>query len=161
MNLMNGGAAAAAPEMLSIVEEAGRLWVAGCSEQERGWAPRHQRESWLCLMHAVAVLRVPLAFGRAQAEVTLSEDGAVATMTVADIGTVQSAASTMVMRSGRHCVQFTVVLDMYMYFGVVRPGWDVEGAANANNVDCFYFTANGQRWAHWPLGPSLDDWERM
>ena len=31
-----GGAAAAAPEMLSIVEEAARLWVAGCSELERG-----------------------------------------------------------------------------------------------------------------------------
>ena len=29
-------AAAAAPEMLSIVEEAARLWVAGCSELERG-----------------------------------------------------------------------------------------------------------------------------
>ena len=33
----DGGVAAAAPEMLCIADEAGRLWVAGCSEQERGW----------------------------------------------------------------------------------------------------------------------------
>ena len=48
--------AAAAPEMLSLVEEAARLWVACCSEQERGWAPR--RASWLGLMHEVGLLRV-------------------------------------------------------------------------------------------------------
>ena len=59
MNLMNGGAAAAAPEMLSIVEEAGRLWVAGCSEQERGWAPRHELDNLLGLMHEVGLLREP------------------------------------------------------------------------------------------------------
>ena len=45
------GVAAAAPDMLCIVEEAGRLWVAGCSEQERGWVPRRELENWLCLMH--------------------------------------------------------------------------------------------------------------
>ena len=39
------GQAAAAPEMLSIVEEAGRLWVAQCSTQERGWMPRVGHES--------------------------------------------------------------------------------------------------------------------
>jgi hypothetical protein len=42
-----GRAAAAAPEMLSIPEEVARGWVAGCSEQERGWAPRRGLESWL------------------------------------------------------------------------------------------------------------------
>ena len=31
-----GGGAAPAAEMLSLVEEAARRWVAGCSEQERG-----------------------------------------------------------------------------------------------------------------------------
>ena len=60
-----GTVAAAAPEMLSIVEEAARLWVAGCSEQERGWVPRSELESWLGLMREVAMLRVPLLFGRA------------------------------------------------------------------------------------------------
>ena len=90
-----GGAAAAAPEMLSLVEEAGRQWVAGCSEQERGWLPCRELESRLCQMHEVEVLRVPLVFGWAHdTDVTLSEgcascgqgpwrDGAVATRNAA------------------------------------------------------------------------------
>ena len=61
------GAAAAAPEMLCIVEEAGRRWVAGCSEQERGWVPRRYLESLLGLMHEMELLRVPLLFGRSHA----------------------------------------------------------------------------------------------
>ena len=45
----------------SIPEEAARLWVAGRSEQERGWVPRREGESWLGLMHeAVGVLRLSL-----------------------------------------------------------------------------------------------------
>ena len=54
-----GGAAAAASEMLSLVEEEARLWVAGYSDRERGWAPRHELESWLSLMHKVGLLLVP------------------------------------------------------------------------------------------------------
>ena len=50
--------------MLSIVEEAARLWVAGCSEQERDWVPRRGVESLLGLMHEVAVLRWAAVFGR-------------------------------------------------------------------------------------------------
>ena len=46
--------------MLSIPEEAARLWVAGRSEQERGWVPRVELESWLSLMQEVVLLRVPL-----------------------------------------------------------------------------------------------------
>ena len=71
-------------EMLSIPEEAARLWLEGCSEQERGWVPRRGVESWLGLMHEVGVLRLPLAFGRAHADITLSENGAVATMGAQD-----------------------------------------------------------------------------
>ena len=55
-----------APERLSnIVEDAGRRWVARCSEQERGWIRRRELESWLCLMHELELLRLPLVFGRA------------------------------------------------------------------------------------------------
>ena len=50
--------------MLSIPEQAARLWVAGCSEQERGWVPRREFESWLCLMHEVGLLWLPLVFVR-------------------------------------------------------------------------------------------------
>ena len=77
------------------------MWVVGCSEQERGWVPRRELESWLSLMHAVEVLRVPLVLGRAHADVTLSEGGALATKTAgADNSSFQSAASTVAMRSG-------------------------------------------------------------
>ena len=120
-----GGAAAvpgAAPELLSMVEEVARLWVAGCSEQQRGWALRRGLESWLGLMHEVERLRVPLVFGRAHAEVTLSQGGAVATRTAG--GDWQAAASKVVMRSGRHFAQLTVEQD------VIRPGWDVQGGLN-------------------------------
>ena len=34
------GGGAAAPEMLSLVQEVGRQWVAGCSERNRGWVQR-------------------------------------------------------------------------------------------------------------------------
>ena len=109
-------------------EETARRWVAGCSEQERGWAPRRGVESWLCLMHEVGALRLPLAFGRAHASITLSENGALATKTG---GSWRTAASTAVMRSGRHYAKFTVVYCPYVYVGVIRPGWDVRGGLNA------------------------------
>jgi len=44
-----------------------------------------------------------------------------------------------------------------MIFGAIRPGWDVEGGAEAYSVDghCFYETWSGQRW------PGYNDWEGM
>ena len=55
-------AAAAAPERLSLAEEAARRWVEGCSEQERGWVPRRGFESWLGpmqqLMQEMGLLRL-------------------------------------------------------------------------------------------------------
>lgn len=81
------------------------------------------------------MLRLPLAFGWAHGSITLSENGALATK-----GRVggRTAASKAVMRSGRHCVQFTTV-EGFPFFGVIRPGWDVEGGENAFNVagHCF------------------------
>ena len=127
--------------------------MAGHSDQERGWVPRRELESWLCLMHEVGVLRLPLAFGRAHADVTLSEGVAVATKTVQDL-IPRAAASEAVMRSGRHFAQFTV-LEGSMYFGVIRPSWDVEGGANAEGAGghCFYHTDGGHRW------PGNHNWE--
>ena len=44
-----------------------------------------------------------------------------------------------------------------MFFGVIRPGWDVEGGEDAEDVDghCFYYTASGLRF------PGYRDWEGM
>ena len=66
------------------MDKAGRLWVAGRSEQERDWVPRRGLESLLGLMHEVELPRVPLLFGRAHGSFTLSEGGAVATMPVSN-----------------------------------------------------------------------------
>ena len=115
--------------------------------------PRRGDESWLCLMDEVEVLGVPLSFGRAHADVTLSEDGNLATKSVYT-GGYRTAASTAVMRSGRHFAQFTVVQGDHTMFGVIRPGWDVEGGVNAFGVDghCFYWADDGVRC------PGYHDW---
>ena len=152
----SGGAAAAPPEMLCIAEEAGRLWVAGCTEQERGWVPRSELESWLGLMQEVGVLQQPLLFGRRHSSLTKFGDipfsDSVATKR--HDGSWRSAASKVVMRSGRHFAQFTLVNGDNMFFGVTRPGWDVEGGATAWVEDsCFYDTRSGDRY------PGQVNWE--
>ena len=141
--------------MWSIAEEAARRWIADCNEQERSWVPRRGRESWLGLMWEVEVLRKDLVFGRSHERITLSEDGALATVDVS--GSWPGAASKAVMRAGRHYAQFTVVSGIYKFFGVIRPGWDVEAGQHAQFVNghCFYATANGTRW------PGYDSWEGM
>ena len=141
--------------MLSIPEEAARLWVAGCSEQERGWVPRRELESVLDLMWEVERLRLLLAFGRAHAaSLTLSENEAVATRGVGG-GVWRAAASKVVMRSGRHFVRFTVLDGDDMLFGAIRPDWDVEEGQFAWDADghCFYSTADRRRC------PSGYNWE--
>jgi hypothetical protein len=139
----SSAAAAAAQEleMWSIAEEAARRWIADCNEQERNWVPRHGRESWLGLMWEVEVLGKDLVFGRSHVEITLSEGGAVATMSDAGHGVWPTTASKAVMRMGRHYAQFTVVSGELTSFGVIRPGWDVEVGSRADNVDghCFYY----------------------
>ena len=149
----SGGAAAAAAEKLCIVEVAARRWLAECSEQERGWVPRLELGSWVCLMHEVELLRVPVVFGRSHAEVTLSEGGTVATK---NGNGIRTAASTVVMRSGRHFVQFTVLEGADLLFGVIRPGCDVEGGATAHTVygHCFYATFESRY-------PGNSNWEGM
>jgi hypothetical protein len=137
--------------MLSIPEEAARRWVLRCSEQEREWVSFRTTERWLCLMHEVEVLRLPLAFGRVHASVTLTENGAVATK--GGRFDALSAASKVVMRSGRHFAQFTVLGEYTVLAGVIRPGWDVspEGgvrgcAGPPEDVDghCFFSNNEGR-----------------
>ena len=131
--------------MWSIAEEAARRWIADCTKQERGWVPRRGRESWLGLMWEVEVLRRGAVFGRSHESMTLSEGGSLATMAMGNpISSFVTAASKAVMRADRHYAQFTVGT----LFGVIRPGWDVEGGQHAHHVDghCFYFTTYGTRF---------------
>jgi hypothetical protein len=152
----SGGTAAAAQqvELWPIAEEAARRWVLSCTDQERGWVPHRGRKSWLGLMWEVQSLRRGAVFGRSHEYITLSEGGSRATVHADGIGCT-SAASKAVMRAGRHYVQFTVMSGNYILFGVIRPGWDVEGGKNAHCVDghCFYDTYDGQRY------PGGHDWE--
>jgi hypothetical protein len=152
-----GTAAQQQAEMRSIAEEAARRWIATYTDQEQGWVPRRGRESWLGLMWEVEVLRRGAVFGRSHEEITLSAGGAVATKAVDYDTSIRSAASKVVMRAGRHYAQFTVVSGVYMYFGVIRPGWDVEGGRDAWSVDghCFYATMNGRHH------PGAHHWEGM
>ena len=131
------------PRFATIVEEAARLWVVGCSEQERGWVPQRWRRSQLGRMHEVEVLRLPLAFDWTHADITLSENGAVATRT--EGAGYRSAASKAVMGWGRHFAQFTVLNGCIMMFGVTRSGWNMEGGVEAVHGDgnCFYGTVSG------------------
>ena len=146
-------------EMLSIPEEAARLWLEGCSEQERGWVPRRGLESWLGLMHEVGALRLPLAFGRWRMPISRClRTGRWRRWTrSAGYTGVFVAASRVVMRSGRHFAQFTVVAGDDVLFGVIRPGWDVEGGQHAFCKDghCFYDTFDGRRL------PGTHAWEGM
>jgi hypothetical protein len=143
-------------ERWSIVQEVARRWLTECTDQERGWVPRRDRKSLLGLMWELEVMRRGVVFGRSHGSITLSEGGSLATKSVCDFGS-RAAASKVVMRAGRHYAQFTVVRGHGMYFGVIRPGWDVERGQFAHNVDshCFYYTNNGSNW------PGRRDWEGM
>ena len=80
---------------------------------------------------------------------TLSENGAVATKNANDFN-FRVAASQVAMRSGRHFAQFTVLNGDDMFFGVIRPGWDVEEEGRAFDVagHCFYGThRHGRRYS--------------
>ena len=116
-----------------------RQWIATCTDQERGWVPRRGRERWLGLMWEVESLRRGAVFGRSHEEITLCEGGSVATRAVSDYND-RAAASKAVMRAGCHYAQFTAVSGMYVYFGVIRPGWDVERGRDVQHAagHCFY-----------------------
>jgi hypothetical protein len=142
--------------MWSIAEEMARRWIASCTDQERGWVPRRGRESWLGLMWEVESLRRRgVVFGRSHGSITLSEGGAVATRSGQSAYTC--AASKAVMRAGHHYAQFTAMSGTIMFFGVIRPGWDVEGGQHAEKAikhgHCFYYTGDGRRC------PGYRDWE--
>eukprot|EP01046_Picozoa_sp_COSAG06_P086133 COSAG06_NODE_32759_length_500_cov_3.299252_1_plen_166_part_11 len=129
-----------------------------CIAQEQGWVPRRGRESWLGLMWEVESLRRGAVFERSNGLITLSEGGSLATRNGHD-GGLRTAASKAVMRAGRHYAQFTVVSGEFMFFGVIRPGWGVEGGEDAPNEDApnvdFYYTGDGSRC------PGGHDWEGM
>ena len=121
--------------MQCIADEAGRLWVAGCSEQERGWVPRREHESWLCLMREAELLRLALSFGRAHASIPVSEDAG--RFQLADGG--EQACDAI---EASFCAIYGGIRQRH----IVRRG-PTERGGYAPDVDghCFYCTGSGQR----------------
>ena len=160
-------------ETWSIIEEAARQWIAGCTDQEQGWVPRRGRESWLGLMWEVESLRRRGAvFGRCHADITLSEGGSRVTKAT---GGRRVAASKAVMRAGRHFLQLEIgydppetdydqhgdlgVGDYGMLFGVIRPDWDVR-RDDLPSGGQFFDTHEGRRYpggCRWG-DPSANRW---
>jgi hypothetical protein len=129
----------------SIAEEVARRWLVKCNEQERGWVPRNDQESWLSLMREVELVRCAAVFDRSHAFITLAEGGVWATKAVAEKQIDRVVASKAVMRVGRHYAQFTVLHGLLM-FGVIRPGWNVQGGENTLLVNCSSWTASARRF---------------
>jgi hypothetical protein len=158
-------------ELLSLADESGRRWIEQRGERERGWVPRRGRESHLSLMREVELLLLPLTFSvRALCvEVGLdvgdygNSDWAVATRlaaTAEDWPGNAAAATTAVMRAGRHFAEFRIgesTLDNpdddrpFPSFGVVLAQFDVEKnvgytGPKYTNGNCFYDPYGGQRY---------------
>ena len=81
----------------------------------------------------------------------VSENGAAATKNYVSFDrehSFQAAASKVATRSGRHFAQFTRVSEDYLFFGVIRPGWDVEEGSDVEDCGghCFYATGSGHRF---------------
>lgn len=92
---------------------------------------------------------------RAGRGVCLQEFGSRAT-TIESVGNWSTAASKIVMTSGRHCAQFTVLSSytQVSMIGLIRPWWDVENEPNAHEApdNLFLNTGSGSRYPgrlHW------------
>lgn len=161
-----GSADGAAAAQLSVVEEAARRWVLArpVEDQERVF----HVPGWLRRMDAM----VRPVFSRSGPEIELLQTGAVATRT--DGSGSRIAASAVTMRRGQHFATFTLLQGSFMYFGLVRPGYDVseiDSATQDNEImrdssrvlsaavgvagHCFYCTNNGRCF------PGFKDWDGM
>ena len=143
-------------EELSLVEEAGRRWVANLDERERRWVPRREADTWLRLRMEVEALRRPLVFGRSSSEIVLSEGGALATRSAVGKHTGRTAVSTRTMRAGCHFAEL-VLNGMLLGFGIFRPWMDVENGKDLFNVEgnCVLHTASGRVFPGFRAWPGL------
>lgn len=148
------------PEMWSIAQEAARCWVVECSAAERGWIGKGTRGRWLGLMQNLrrAGARQPLAFApyriapyRTSLEswyganasddrddpFRLSEGDTV--VTHHGHARLTAATRTAVMLcSGRHFAQFTVVSGQRSNFGVIQPeGSSLKRHDDGEDKHCF------------------------
>ena len=170
-------AGAAPPEMWSVASEVARRWIAARSAQHRGWVPRRPQDCWLGLMAELQRLLWSAVFVRARhslpgTQVTMthglhSRGAAAGRLSVATTtgpyvpGQSASAATAVAMRAGRHFARFTMRRGEDMLFGLVRPGYDVDGGALAEDVvgHCFYDVGNGDLWPGPRSWEGQEDWQ--
>jgi hypothetical protein len=167
-------AGAAPPEMWSVASEVARRWIAARSAQHRGWVPRRPQDCWLGLMAELQRLLWSAVFvwappWRDAVQVAITHSWrptlaafpecwrlSVATKNGPSVpGQSVPVATAVAMRAGRHFARFTVMRGEDMLFGLVRPGYDVDGGAITEDVDghCFYDVSNGDLW------PGPRSWE--
>eukprot|EP01046_Picozoa_sp_COSAG06_P039237 COSAG06_NODE_4612_length_4101_cov_2.753373_1_plen_300_part_00 len=145
-------------ERLSVVDESARRRVLARGLEGAGAGGPGEARSWLRRMHEVRCVR----FVEAHEKVALSEDGAVATMTV---GGIDRNAAGPVLAGGRHYAVWTLEKiknegtgagEGYPSIGVVAEGFDVLGPPAYDQAgNCFMSTMNGAR------EPGLSDWPGM
>lgn len=132
--LVTAGAAAPAPEVWSVVQEAARLGLAARNEVQQGWVPRRGDERFLGLLHDVELHQLPLMFsgGTAGPHVEFRRQGQihVGSGERADVVGVggedfaidhgfESAVCGTPMRAGRHYAEITVCdfIDFRLFCG--------------------------------------------
>lgn len=136
---------------LSVVEDAAHRWVLARPAVDQALVAHIP--SWLQRMDAM----VRPVFSRLGPGIELLQSGAIVTR--ADGSGSRIAASAVKMRHGRHFATFTLLQGSFMYFGVIRPGYDVSeigatqdtlhcisrtlSAAVGAAGHCFYCTNNG------------------
>ena len=142
---------------IALIEEAARRYVQWLNELRRltlcstpyALLPNQhagdKSTTWLAKMHEVRrqhslAASAPTVFTRCHSFIELSEDGHVATRkkTLQATGPVdashRTAATNIVMHSGRHYAEFTVLEGVCMFFGVVSSTWNVESGDSAERV---------------------------
>jgi hypothetical protein len=176
-----GAVAAVGPdEWWSLVDESARRWLAQCSEQEQGWVPRQHKQTWLSAMRELQVLQQPLTILTSLGmTVVPDDDGSLVVSDVRHLPPNQGetlnpfAASTTVMRAGRHYAEFTEMWgpdgpdgtdsSSTGNFGVVPPscpaaihqqppGGDGFLGSLMPDESCFYWAHDGSRFPGYESG---------
>lgn len=144
----------AGARLISIVEEAARRWVGSARKSAVAEALLLPAQSpqdlltahnWIRKMHEaqkqhVLSVNAPTVFSRHHVFIGLTEGGSVGTrMKImhanggSDAST-RTAATNIVMRTGRHYAEFTVVEGIWTFFGVIAAKWNVEAGEGAERV---------------------------
>ena len=140
------------PALRSVVEEAACRWVLARPQAAAAAAVRGEGQSWV--RYAQHIQGWPVRFAAAHKSISLSEDGAVATVLAAHSryapASYRTAAAGSVLRPGRrHRCVFTVLKRGHcgtLFVGVVAEGFDVRDAEGAQHADghCFVRATDGQ-----------------